>query len=270
LATLVTDQGIIHYEAYGRGRPVLLLHGWLNSWAVWRDTIELLGREFRLYAIDFLGFGDSGDQATEFSVDNFTRMVSTFMERMGIVKAPLVGHSMGGTVALNAALQHQEKVVKVAVVGSPIEGRSLSPLLKLAANRQWIELGQKAPALYHAFQGGFRPFLRGYAHFMGRDGGRLGKMLTDDVAKLTLEPFIESITTLRETDLRSQLGGLHMPIMGIYGRKDIIVDPKQADVLLHYAPAAHIVSFEKSGHFPMMDEPVRFHTTLRDFLNGAS
>ncbi len=263
MATLVTEQGVIHYEAFGRGRPVVLLHGWMNSWAVWRDSIEVLGRDFRLYAIDFLGFGDSGDQASEFSVNNFTAMVGSFMDRMGIVKAPLVGHSMGGTVSLNVALAQPEKVVKVIVVGSPIEGKSLSPLLKLAANRQWIGLGKKAPPMYDVFQAGFRPFLRGYSYF------QLGKMLTEDVSKLDLQPFIESITTLRETDLRERVGTLHMPIMGVYGKKDAIVDPGQAKVLKQYAPESQIAWFENSGHFPMMDEPDRFHETVREFLNSG-
>lgn len=266
MATLVTDQGIVHYEAYGRGRPVLLLHGWLNSWEVWRNTIQLLGRDFRMYAIDFLGFGDSTDHAQEFSVTNFVSMVNQFMDRMGIIKAPLIGHSMGGTVALSTSIAHPEKVVKVIVVGSPIIGTSLSPLLKIAANRTWIDLGESAPGLYNVFQAGFRPFLRGYAYFMAKDGGSLGKMLTGDVAKLTLAPFIESITTLRETDLRPVIGDLKMPILGVYGKKDIIVDPKQAQVLKQYAPHSQIAWFENSGHFPMMDERDRFHDTVRNFL----
>lgn len=266
MASLVTDQGVIHYEVYGRGRPVLLLHGWLNSWEVWRSTITMLGRDYRLYALDFLGFGDSGDQAQEFSVGNFVLMVDQFMDRMGILKAPLIGHSMGGTVALSAALRHPEKIVKVAVVGSPIQGTSLSPLLKLAANRTWIGLGKKAPPLYSAFQAGFRPFLRGYAHFMAKDGATLGRMLSGDVAKLTIAPFIESITTLREADLRPQVGDLHMPVLGVYGAKDIIVDPKQAQVLKQHAPSSEIAWFEASGHFPMMDEPERFHETIKSFL----
>jgi pimeloyl-ACP methyl ester carboxylesterase len=267
VATLVTEQGIIHYEAYGRGRPVLLLHGWLNSWEVWRETVQVLGREFRVYALDFLGFGDSGDRAEEYSVRNFTRMVSQFMDRMGILRAPIVGHSMGGTVALSGALQYPEKVVKVIVVGSPIEGTSLSPLLKLAANRTWINLGQNQPVLYSLFQAGFKPILRGYSHFLARDGGALGRMLTDDMSKLAITPFIESITTLRETDLRQQIGSLQMPILGVYGRKDLIVDPKQAKVLKTYAPDAEIAWFTGSGHFPMMDERERFFEVLRTFLN---
>ncbi len=117
---MVTEQGIVHYEAYGRGRPVLLLHGWINSWALWRNTIELLGREFRLYAVDFLGFGESGAKIADYSVNNFVLMVNEFMDRMAIQKAPLVGHSMGGTVALSAAIYYPEKAVKLIVIGSPI------------------------------------------------------------------------------------------------------------------------------------------------------
>ena len=100
MASLVTERGIVHYEVYGRGRPVLLLHGWLNSWAVWRPTVQLLGQEFRVYALDFFGFGESGSQSEDYSVANFVSMVDQFMDRMGIIKAPLIGHSMGGTVAL--------------------------------------------------------------------------------------------------------------------------------------------------------------------------
>ncbi|NDJ59625.1 MAG: alpha/beta hydrolase [Chloroflexi bacterium] len=268
MATLVTDQGIVHYESYGRGRPVLLLHGWLNSWALWRNTIEVLGRDFRLYALDFLGFGESGTQATEFSVNTYVQTVNQFMDRMGIVKAPLVGHSMGGTVALNAAIRYPEKVVKVIAIGSPIQGSSLSPLLKLAAYRGWIGLGETTPALYTLFQSGFRPFLRVYSYFMAKDGRALGAMLTADVSRLTVAPFFESVGTLRQTDLRPRLGELTMPVLGIYGKRDIIVDPKQSQVLRDCLPQSQIAWFEGSGHFPMMDESERFHEALRNFLNS--
>lgn len=267
MATLVTEQGIVHYEVYGRGRPVLLLHGWLNSWAVWRPTIELLGQEFRTYALDFLGFGDSGDQSEDYSVDTFTVLVSQFMDRMGIIKAPLIGHSMGGTVSLKTAIQFPEKVVKVGVIGSPIVGTSLSPLLKLAAYKGWVDLAENAPFFYNLFQGGFRPFLRGYAHFMARDGKSLGDMLTEDFSKLAFMPFFESIGTLRDTDLRPVLHQVKVPVLGIYGKKDNIVDPLQYKVLKEYLPNSQIDWYETSGHFPMLDEPEHFHGAIKKFLN---
>jgi pimeloyl-ACP methyl ester carboxylesterase len=271
--TLVTEQGIIHYEAHGRGRPVLLLHGWLNSWALWRNTIEVLGKDFRMYALDFFGFGESGSQSatgsSNFSVNNFVLMVSQFMDRMGIIRAPLVGHSMGGTVSLNAAIRYPEKVVKVIVVGSPIQGSSLSPLLKMAAYRGWIGLGQTTPFAYQVFQRGFLPFLRVYSHMLAKDGRTLGEMLTADVSKLTALPFFESIGTLRQTDLRPRLREVQVPVLGIYGKRDNIVDPGQAKVLKQYLPSSRVEIFEGSKHFPMMDERERFHEMLRDFLKNG-
>jgi pimeloyl-ACP methyl ester carboxylesterase len=266
VATLVTEQGIVHYEVYGRGRPVLLLHGWLNSWNVWRKTIELLGQDFRLYALDFFGFGESGTQAEDYSVNNFTLLVSQFMDRMGIVKAPLIGHSMGGTVSLKTAIQYPDKVVKVGVVGSPIVGSSLSPLLKMAAYRGWVDLAENAPFIYNAFQAGFKPFIKGYSYFVARDGKLLGEMLSSDAGKLGFMPFFESIGTLRETDLRPVLHQVHVPVLGVYGKKDVIVDPGQHKVLYDYLPHAQIEWFADSGHFPMIDEEPRFHEIVKTFL----
>lgn len=270
MATLVTEQGIVHYETYGRGRPVLLLHGWLGSWALWRRTIEELGKDFRTYALDFWGFGESGDQGADFSVDNFVTLVNQFMDRLGIVKAPLVGHSMGGTVSLSAATLHPEKIVKAIVIGSPIVGSSLSPLLKIAAYRRWISLGETSPALFNVFMSGLRVSLRGYSYLLAKDGKALGNMFANDISKLTVGPFFESITTLRQTDLRPRMGEVKLPVLGIYGRRDLIVNPGQRNVLKQYAPQSQIAYFEGSGHFPMLDEPERFYKSVRDFLNSSS
>jgi len=261
VAILVTEQGVVHYEIYGRGRPVLLLHGWLGSWALWRRTIETLGQEFRTYAIDFWGFGESSDKGEDFSVDNFIVLVNEFMERLGIVKAPLVGHSMGGTVSLGTAIRYPDKVVKVVVIGSPIRGSSLNPLLKLSGNRGFASIIWTSPFL-------FKLFLRGYSYLMAKDGRALGEMITRDVDKLTVDSFMESIGTLRQADLTQHLKQLQMPILGIYGKKDIIVSPKQSRVLKEHAPTSEIAWFEDSGHFPMMDEFDRFASTVSQFLNG--
>lgn len=262
MPTLVTEQGIVHYESHGRGRPVLLLHGWLGSWRLWRNTIEVLGTEFKTYAIDFFGFGESFDRTSDFSVDNFVESVNQFMDRLGIVKAPLVGHSMGGTVALAAAIRYPEKVVKTTVIGSPIQGSSLNVLLKFSGYKGIASLVWTTPSL-------LKMFMRGYAYFLAKDGKALGDMIVADVSKVSADSFFQSIGTLRDTDLREQISALTMPVMGIYGKNDRIVSPKQSKVLKQCIPASKIAWFENSGHFPMMDEPDRFHQTLRDFLNNG-
>ena len=104
----------------GRGAPVVLLHGWINSWAVWRETMIHLAeqRRFKVYALDFWGFGESAKETgAPFRVNSYVSMVEQFMEEMGIMQAPVIGHSMGGTVSLSLTLKHPELVRKVAVVG---------------------------------------------------------------------------------------------------------------------------------------------------------
>jgi pimeloyl-ACP methyl ester carboxylesterase len=268
--SLVTDPGIIHYETYGRGRPVLLLHGWLGSWALWRDTIEVLGREFRTYALDFFGFGESGvvgepqsQRASSFTVPTYVEMVYQFMERLGIKKAPLIGHSMGGTVSLSTAIHYPDKVVKVCVIGSPINGQSLNLLLKLSGN-------PTLASVFWLFQGkGLLLFLRGYSYFMAKDGRAMARMITKDVSMISMESFFQSIGTLRQTDLRPDLHQIQCSTLGMYGKRDIIVRPSQNKLLKEGVPHAQIEWFPDAGHFIMMDSPDRFITTLRTWLlNG--
>ncbi|MEM6527373.1 MAG: alpha/beta hydrolase [Chloroflexota bacterium] len=262
MATLVTEQGIVHYESYGRGRPVLLLHGWLGSWALWRQSIEVLGGEFRTYALDFFGFGESTDRAEDFTVNNFVLLVHQFMDRLGIVKAPLVGHSMGGTVSLGTATRFPERVVKVVVIGSPIQGTSLNILLKASGNQNFANLIWQFPNL-------IKLFLRGYAYFMANDGRAMSAMISDDISRVTVNSFFQSIRTLRETDVREDIVNLQMPVMGMYGKKDIIVSPNQAQLLSDCIPHAKIDWYTDAGHFIMLDQPDRFHSSVIDFLNNG-
>ena len=96
MSSIVTTEGIVHYEMDGRGLPVVLLHGWINSWAVWRDTMIYLAEHarFKVYALDFWGFGESAKEKTPpFKVSSYVSMVEQFMEIMGIQHAPVIGHA---------------------------------------------------------------------------------------------------------------------------------------------------------------------------------
>jgi pimeloyl-ACP methyl ester carboxylesterase len=102
--------------------------------------------------------------------------------------------------------------------------------------------------------------------FYAKDWNRWYKMFEQDLSHATLESFHYSIASLRHTDLRPRLNEIQVPILGVYGRIDRIVSPKQRHVLEQSAPMAEISYFEGSGHFPMLDEPERFYETLTDFV----
>jgi pimeloyl-ACP methyl ester carboxylesterase len=259
VSSITTDQGIVHYEVYGRGRPVILLHGWLGSWGLWQETMTFLGQYYRTYALDFWGFGESGRKLNTYQVNDFILMVEQFMDKLGILSAPLVGHSMGGTVSLSVAYRSPERVQKVVVIGSPIHGSSLAPLLKIAGYRPiaWL--------IFNCFPI-FRLMMRGYSRFICRDP-RFPAMMDSDLSKTTLESFLISIATLRRTDLRPNLNKIQVPVMGMYGDRDIIVHPRQWQPLQAGVPHARIERYANAGHFIMMDEPKPCMDALKDFLD---
>ena len=101
---------------------------------------------------------------------------------------------------------------------------------------------------------------------LARDWRTWYRMFARDLSRTTLESFHHSIASLRKTDLRPQLKELGVPALGVYGRVDRIVDPRQGEVLAQGTSLAEVRYFERSGHFPMLDEPDRFYQTLCEFL----
>lgn len=261
MSSITTDQGIVHYETYGQGSPVVLLHGWLGSWGLWQDTMETLGRHYRTYALDFWGFGESGKKRDSYAVSDFVGLVDQFMDRLGIESAPLVGHSMGGTVGLSVAIHYPRRVRKVIVVGSPIAGSSLNLWLKLAGYRS-IAL------LVHTVPWALRLALRVIAPLITRDA-RWYEMIAHDLSQTTLDSFLSSIASLRRTDLRPRLAEVRVGCLGIYGSRDNIVHPLQWQPLQAGVPGAEIEVFPDAGHFPMLDEPHRFVSAVKAFLDGG-
>ncbi len=259
MSSITTDQGIVHYEVYGRGRPVILLHGWLGSWGLWQETMAYLGASYRTYALDFWGFGESGKKRESYAVQDFVSLVDQFMDRLGITKAPLVGHSMGGTVSLSVAIQYPQRVSKVVVVGSPMVGSSLALPLKMAGLRP-IAL------LLFNMMGAFRAVMRKFSPMICRDP-RFPQMMDHDLSKTTLESFLLSIASLHRTDLRPQLPQIAVPSMGMFGDKDIIVAPDQWKPMLNGIPHTRVELFAGAGHFIMLDDTAPFMSKLKDFLD---
>lgn len=266
MPSIITRQGILHYEVLGRGKPLIFLHGWLGSYRIWRDSLIQFSRHYRTYTIDFWGFGDSGEreqgieQGQEiYRVENFVDMVAEFMERLGIRSAPLVGHSMGGTTSLRFALKYPEKAESVTIIGSPVNGESLAPLLKMAGR----------PVFAHAvfaFFGLFRWFMRVYYSKRISRHPEFPAVMDADLQQLSLQSFLWSINNLRALNLVNDVHAIQVPVLGMYGDRDIIVDPDEWQTLLKGLSTAKIARFAEAGHFIMLDEPEQFHQVLSEFL----
>jgi pimeloyl-ACP methyl ester carboxylesterase len=223
--------------------------------------MEALEPHFRTYALDFWGFGESDKRRESYAIADFVTLVDQFMERLGIARAPVVGHSMGGTVALRLALAYPRRVSRVVVVGSPVDGRSLHPFLKLAGEPWLAYLVWHSPRL-------LRLGIRLFAPWIARNHVEWYVMLERDLSQLTLESFLWSIRSLRGSDLRSRVGTIRVPTLGIYGAGDKIVDPNQAEEIASRIPGAQVRLLDRARHFPMLDDPDQFTSVLLSFLNA--
>ena len=224
--------------------------------------MSYLGRYYRTYALDFWGFGESGKKRETYAVQDFVSLVDQFMDQLGIVKTPLVGHSMGGTVSLSVAIRFPQRVSKVVVVGSPIAGSSLAFPLKLAGYR---------PIAFLLFNmmGLFRLGVRVASPIICRDP-RFPEMMDRDLSRTTLESFLLSIASLRRTDLRPQLDKIKVPVLGMYGNRDTIVHPMQYKPLAAGVQHSFTERFPTAGHFIMLEEPKLFQQKLKQFLDDGT
>ncbi len=258
MSIVVIENQVVHYEVLGRGRPVLFLHGWLGSWRYWFPTTEVVAEQFRTYAFDFWGFGDSRRKKTRESIQAYSDQVIRFLDALGIERVMLVGHSMGGMVALKTALNFPDRIMRVATVGAPINGDSLSWMLKLTDR----------PVMATAFAR--MPWLRRslFHFFLGATSDHAVEEMIDDSVKSTAKSLRYAVSSMWRTDLRPELARLSVPALIIHGGRDDVVNPNQAD-LFGNVPAAQVVVLPRSRHFPFLDDTDLFNDILLRFLNAG-
>src|SRR5512137_1276898 len=138
MSAVVIDGGIVHYEAFGRGRPLLFLHGWLGSWRYWMPTMEAMSDKNRTYALDLWGFGDSDKSNLRYAVSDYVALLNNFMDNMGMRQIPIIGHALGATVALEYAVRYPDRVKKLVTVSLPVVPDAISRNLVDFANNSMM------------------------------------------------------------------------------------------------------------------------------------
>jgi pimeloyl-ACP methyl ester carboxylesterase len=123
MSAIKIGDDLIHYEVLGRGRPVILVHGWLGCWRYWIPAMQTLHLKYRVYALDLYGFGDSSkspENPSKYKLDEQVKLLDGFMKELAISKAALVGHGLGALVVAKYARLHPDKVARVLSVSAPL------------------------------------------------------------------------------------------------------------------------------------------------------
>ncbi len=255
MSIVVIGDQVVHYEVIGRGRPVIFLHGWLGSWRYWFPSMEAVSRSFRAFSFDFWGFGGSQRRRTTGGIEVYSSQVIQFLDALGIDRAMLVGHSMGGMVAMKTALDHPERVLQVVTVGAPFQGHALSWLLKLARYRTLVHMFADSAWLRRTV----------FRFFIGEFNDPSLSEILNDTVKSSADTLCYTVRSMLATDLRPELSNLRVPALVIHGGRDDVVSPKQVDLFDHIS-AAGVVVLRESRHFPFLDDTDLFNELLVRFL----
>jgi len=240
MSAILLDQSIIHYEALGRGRPIVFLHGWVGSWRYWISAMQVASTSYRAYALDLFGYGDTTHDPGCYALDQQAALLSGFLDEMGIGKIALVGHGLGALVAFYFAAQQPGSVDRVMAVSSPLDVNSVNARLRTAQPAELVEwLSNRTPESLAALA---------------------------DAPKSDQRAVAASMGSFQANSLFHEFRSVNVPCLLVYGQNDPSIRVPAAGSTQPLGLHVHQIVLEDSGHFPMLDESSKFNRLLTDFL----
>ncbi len=265
------------YVKVGRGPALLLVHGIGDSSDTWRPVVGQLAEHHTVIAPDLLGHGRSGKPRADYSIAGFANGMRDLLSVLEVERVTVVGHSLGGGVAAQFAYQFPERCERLVLVGSGGVGRTVSPLLRIAAvpGVEAIMPLLGLPPVRGAARLGASA-LRVFDTALGRDAEEIlavFEALPDTEARQAI------LRTLRSgVDWRGQVITMldraylaeGVPTLIVWGRRDAII-PLGHGRLAHAAiPGSRLEVFDQAGHFPHHTDPARFVRVLHEFVESTT
>ena len=260
------------YVDEGSGEVLLLLHGMAGSSQTWRSVIKPLSRRFRVIAPDLPGHGDSTKPRSDYSLGAFAVLLRDLLDELGVTRATIIGHSLGGGVAMQFLYQHPDYAQRLILIGSgglgPDVGLTLRLLsapgaeliMPIIAPRQVLTAGDRVwswlrKAGIEAPRG--EEIWRSYSTFSDAP--------TRQAFLRTLRSVVDyrgqAVSALNRLNTRTEL-----PIMAIWGEKDAIIPVKHAYAAQQARPDIRLEVLAGVGHFPQVERSAEVVELIEDFI----
>lgn len=245
----------VHYYVAGQGDPLVVIHGGGGDARTWWDNITELSKQYTVYAPDLPGYGGSQPLDGNYFIPELSEFIDRFAASLGLEQFNLVGHSLGGGIALNYTLKSPHRIKKLVLVSSLCLGNEIA---------LWVRL-LSIPALLRSVGALSMAVLKGLKWLVMR-------MLNPAQIIMPLSPASVSIggsvTNFRQQSLvlENRLSEVRVPTLLVWGEKDPIVPVRHAYTAARTIPDCQVKVFEKSGHNVHRDELRQFSDTLNGFL----
>ncbi|MGI9579554.1 MAG: alpha/beta fold hydrolase [Microthrixaceae bacterium] len=255
---------------------LLLLHGIGDSSVSWLPVMDGLAENYRVIAPDLLGHGESDKPRADYSAAAFANGMRDLLEVLGVERATVVGHSLGGGVAAQFAYQYPDRVERLVLVAPGGVDRHVSVLLRIAA----APMSELTVPLIHTPPGRLvvrlgTNLLKMVGHDLSVDADELKRVLDGlpedgafDAFTRTLRAVVDwrgQVVTMRD---RVYLASM-IPMMITWGTKDGVIPPAHAEHLAESCPHATVSMYEGAGHFPHHVDPERFVDEVTEFIEST-
>jgi pimeloyl-ACP methyl ester carboxylesterase len=266
----------VRFHRAGEGPLLVLLHGIASTAETWAPVVEALAARHTVLAPDLLGHGESAKPRGDYSLGAHASGVRDLVAALGYDRATVVGHSLGGGIAMQFAYQFPERVERLVLIGSGGLGREVHPMLRAAT--------LPGSELVLALVGG--AWLRATGGAVGGALARFGLRTGEDLAGVAT-----GIGSFADADARAAFvhtaraaidaGGQRvsatdrlylaadLPTLIVWGERDPIIPVAHGRAAHAAIPGSRLEVFEGAGHFPHREAPARFVAVIEDFMRST-
>jgi pimeloyl-ACP methyl ester carboxylesterase len=264
----------VNFNIAGQGPAVVLIHGVAGRAGQWDQTVQLLAENHTVIAPDLLGHGDSAKPRGDYSLGAHASGIRDLLVALSIERASIVGHSLGGGIAMQFAYQFPERCERLVLVSSGGLGEEVHVLLRAAtlpgsefvlpllAHPRIVDLASVVPRAL-GFLGlrtrvDLEEMARGYQSLANAEA----RSAFIHTLRAVIDPSGQRIEATDRLYLASK-----MPSLIVWGRRDRIIPVSHAKPAHRAMPGSRLELFDDAGHFPHLDDPLRFSRTLEEFFH---
>jgi pimeloyl-ACP methyl ester carboxylesterase len=257
----------IRYNVIGGGPPVLLVHGWLSSSRIWEQLAPRLAQRFTVYTLDLVGFGESDKPLSGYGVRNGSRLLYAFCAHFGLTRTGVIGHDLGGAMAVKLAADHPDIVGRLVLVATPADEDQIDLPTAL-----WLATLPVVGPIFYTLGRTLGPLRKLWMRPFVADPADLTEEVVEDAGRSTPAAASQTLGISRREIARGRLARqariIKTPMLLIAGEGDQIVDPQAVGVWGGSVDQAEVCLLDDCGHLPMIERTTEFNAQVLAFLTG--
>jgi non-heme chloroperoxidase len=242
------------------GAPLLLLHGYSDSWRSYRPLMARLPPSIRAIALSFLGHGESAKPSAGYDMADFAGNLLAVLDNLGLERAAIVGHSMGSLVAQHVAIEHPDRVSRLALIGAFATLKSNSVVTELWRDHVAALTDPVDPLFVRAFQESClaRPVAASFLEQVIRES-----------RKMPAHVWRTALAAMLERDQSGRLHRINAPTLIVWGTRDAFSSPADQARLARGIRHARLSVHEGAGHAPHWEDPRGMAVLIAGFVHES-